>query len=43
MRKTKCERCGEEFIEEHNPNNFKCQTCWDKENDEDEYDIGDEE
>ena len=30
MRKTNCIRCGEPFIEEHDPDNFTCDKCWDK-------------
>lgn len=39
MRKTICEKCGEVFIEEHEPENFVCEKCWDKSNNklEEEY------
>ena len=28
MRKTICKDCGEEFIEEHEPENTRCDDCW---------------
>lgn len=33
MRKTECQRCSKIFIEEHDPENFICDECWDKIND----------
>jgi DNA-directed RNA polymerase subunit RPC12/RpoP len=38
MRNTICSRCGKEFIEEHNPDNFICDECWDKIG-ADEFDV----
>lgn len=28
MRLTTCVRCGEQFLEEHEPENDKCEDCW---------------